>query len=638
MGKVWIGTDKAWLHRISPTAATIDFTVDINLGANSGRVNSVDSTFALNGYPDSTVFAVDEAIDGKVVLGGYFSNIGGFDRKFLAMLNKDGSVDEAFDTSQANGSYPGGTIIDVEALLNGDILVIGNFLSWGTQPQGYAYRIATVNRLGQKTGFVNNSHFGFSSNPTNSHLLSGAGYAYVYGEILGYHSQSSKGLARIHLEAMDLVFLGQAEDQYVEAGQTATFTVDVLGTTTVGYQWYKDDVAITGADSPTLLLQGLVEADAGMYHAVYTNNLDSASTRKVAVSVQFRAPGVDTNFTPGFFGSPSFTALGKSPDNGYRIAGGFGSSNGLSSYYAGISDTGAIMSSVALQNNTGTFFSNAGFKPGDFNTDGVLVGMNGTNIYRVLANGKTDDNFNASGVSFPIFTSPVIKHLDNGSIYIADKNYLVKLNADGSIDDTFNNAGAGPVGQVNGIEVSNTGKVFIYGLFTSYNGVTVSGMALLNEDGTLDTAFDPGTGFGGSQYTSPVAMAEFTTNGQLYIGGNFTTYNDVAVNFLIRVDEDGSLDTEFAPSAFGTSFSQVTGLMQLADGNLFVRGTFTTYNGSSQHRGRPICTSRSGSCGTGATDFPMEKGWCCDRRRNQFLHRIRSGRARRPGSLLRGCD
>ncbi|MDA0350023.1 MAG: hypothetical protein O3C43_22955 [Verrucomicrobia bacterium] len=628
---------------------------------------AIDDTFALGASPNSQVVSVDETGDRKLVLSGNFQTLGGYSRQFLALLNADGSVNEEFDTSPTSGNYPSGATYDAKALLNGDILVIGNFLVWGSQPQAPPYRIATVNRQGEKTGFVNDSHPGFSSNPASGKLFPGAGYCYFPGMNLFYHNQSMNGLGRIHLDAMDLVFLEQPEDQYVEAGQTATFTADVLGTTTVGYQWYKDsvavpggnsetleitnvqendvgiytlevvnasgstvsvpvilyilaepevvndplgkvansgstvnlvaegigaapltlqwyhdDVAINGATDETLVLSGVLVEDAGMYHAVYTNNLGSISTRKVALSVQYGAAGVDPGFTPSYFGSPGISFVGKTPDNGYRIAGGFTQSGGLFTYYTGIDNSGTVIQGLFLQNNTGVFFGNAGFQWGQFNSEGIFVGMNGANIFRVLSNGKTDDNFDASGVIFPNFTSPFVRHMDDGTIFLTDNNYLVKLNSDGSVDETFNDGGTGPVGQVSGIAVGANEKIFIYGTFTSYNGTDVNGMALLNADGTLDSSFSTISGVSGSEYTLPVSMAHIASDGKIYIGGNFTTFDGSPVQLLFRIESNGMLDTGFTPLAFGNSFSQVKGMLELADGTLLVRGQFSQYGGVNQ--------------------------------------------------------
>ncbi len=54
------------------------------------------------------------------------------------------------------------------------------------------------------------------------------------------------------------------------AGTTATFTVTVAGTTP-GYQWLKNNTAISGANGPTLSLTNVSDTNAGTYTVMVTN-------------------------------------------------------------------------------------------------------------------------------------------------------------------------------------------------------------------------------------------------------------------------------------------------------------------------------------------------------------------------------
>ena len=63
------------------------------------------------------------------------------------------------------------------------------------------------------------------------------------------------------------------------------------------------------------------------------------------------------------------------------------------------------------------------------------------------------------------------------------------------------------------------GKLLIGGNFTSYNGTPRNRIARLNADGSLDASFNPGTGANSSVY----ALA-LQPDGKLLIGGDFTAY------------------------------------------------------------------------------------------------------------------
>ena len=56
----------------------------------------------------------------------------------------------------------------------------------------------------------------------------------------------------------------------------------------------------------------------------------------------------------------------------------------------------------------------------------------------------------------------------------------------------------------------------------------------------MDTNFNPGLGADAIVWSLCVE-----TNGQVIIGGEFTSYNGTNVNGVVRLNADGSLDTSF---------------------------------------------------------------------------------------------
>jgi len=121
---------------------------------------------------------------------------------------------------------------------------------------------------------------------------------------------------------------------------------------------------------------------------------------------------------------------------------------------------------------------------------------------------------------------------------------------------------------------SSNGKIYIGGNFTTYNGVTRNRIARLNSDGTLDTSFNPGTGF-----DSQVFVITLDSVGKLYVGGAFTTYSGVAANRIIKLNTDGTKDTSFDNT---TGFnSEVWDIKLDSLGQIWVSGVFTTWKGVS---------------------------------------------------------
>jgi len=122
---------------------------------------------------------------------------------------------------------------------------------------------------------------------------------------------------------------------------------------------------------------------------------------------------------------------------------------------------------------------------------GYAIGFQGFGANRILrlqSNGAYDPNFFVSNQSIgPLYD---IKQQQNSKFLICGAfltynnlpfPYLVRLNADGFVDEDFT-VGAGPNAGVEFIKIANDGSVFICGNFTTYNGFTVGRIAKLHGD------------------------------------------------------------------------------------------------------------------------------------------------------------
>jgi len=170
----------------------------------------------------------------------------------------------------------------------------------------------------------------------------------------------------------------------------------------------------------------------------------------------------------------------------------------------------------------------------------------------------------------------------NGNAAAPDR--LLRLNADGSLDNTFNAGGSGFDGGVNALALQPDGKVLVGGLFTSYNGNAAApdGVLRLNADGSLDPTFNPGgTGMGTSGGAGSVYALVVQPDGQVLVGGGFTTYNgSSAPGGVLRLNANGSLDPTFNPGGTGLGNNGVRTLALQPDGKVLVGGFFSAYNGS----------------------------------------------------------
>lgn len=71
-------------------------------------------------------------------------------------------------------------------------------------------------------------------------------------------------------------------------GEPATLTTVLDGTAPISVQWYKNNVALSGATSPTLTLPSAADSDTGVYFLVATNAFGTAQTLPVAIFVTKR--------------------------------------------------------------------------------------------------------------------------------------------------------------------------------------------------------------------------------------------------------------------------------------------------------------------------------------------------------------
>ncbi len=172
------------------------------------------------------------------------------------------------------------------------------------------------------------------------------------------------------------------------------------------------------------------------------------------------------------------------------------------------------------------------------------------NLDGTLDNSLFLPGFGANGTVTAILMQPNGQILVAGNFTTYNTNNLnciARLNLDGSVDLTFN-PGGGPnndifsgLTTINGIALQPDGRIIIGGNFTSVDGVGRNNVARLNADGSLDTTFDPGDG--ANDVVNAVAV---DANNLVLVGGAFTQLGALGGSQSIsRLNPDGSLDTTF---------------------------------------------------------------------------------------------
>jgi uncharacterized delta-60 repeat protein len=316
---------------------------------------------------------------------------------------------------------------------------------------------------------------------------------------------------------------------------------------------------------------------------------------------------IDGTFTVGTGANSQIYSAGLQSDGKIIIGGTFTSYNGTT----GVNRLARLNSDGTLD---GTF--SAGTGPDSWTyamaiqPDGKIVivgnfssyaGTTVNRVARVTSTGALDNllSFNAgTAMSVAGSIGYAVDLQSDGKIIIggnfttfngATKNRLVRLNTNGSTDNTFNSGGTNANNIVYTCKVQPDDKIIIGGHFTTFNGVTIPArVACLNSDGTRDATFNSG---GAGATTSFVLDIALNSSQEIFIGGAFVAYNGTTRNKLAKLLK--SCSNASVTSVSATSYSNCG----TQSTNLTVSGTLndaTNWQWYSTSCG-------SGSVGSGST-------------------------------------
>lgn len=214
---------------------------------------------------------------------------------------------------------------------------------------------------------------------------------------------------------------------------------------------------------------------------------------------------------------------------------------------------------------------------GEFNK---FNGSTTNRIARLNTDGSIDTTFNL-GIGFSHFVRTISIQNDSKIIVGGDfityngekRNRIARLNTDGSLDFTFN-VGSGFSLSVYNTAIQSDGKIIVGGTFTDFDGISKIRLARLNQNGSLDSPFNPDTGFNGM-----VRSVAIQSDGKIVVGGSFTSFHGTDRNRIARLNADGSLNASFHQ---GIGFnSTVYNIAIQADDKIVVNGLFNNFNGVS---------------------------------------------------------
>lgn len=234
-----------------------------------------------------------------------------------------------------------------------------------------------------------------------------------------------------------------------------------------------------------------------------------------------------------------------------------------------------------------------------------IGGQARTNIARLYPDGTVETNFHPTVIGgFPAAEVKCLAVQTNGQILVGGnfsalggqiRKNIGRLNADGTVDATFNPGADG--GPVKVLSVEPDGKILLSGSFFTVGGMSRRFVAQLNSDGTVDTNFNARAN-GSVLYLVPQA------DGKILLGGSFTQIGGQSRTNNARLNPDGTLDFSFNPALSGTFYPRAI----QPDGKILVDGSFTCSGGSTtyslarlnQDGSVDLCGGSGGSGGSGS--------------------------------------
>jgi uncharacterized delta-60 repeat protein len=232
-------------------------------------------------------------------------------------------------------------------------------------------------------------------------------------------------------------------------------------------------------------------------------------------------------------------------------------------------------------------------------SDDKIYATGSAGVRRLNTDGSFDVTF--SNFIFGGFVYGLTVQTDNKPILVGASgtyNNIVRLTTSGAVDGTFN-TGTGLDAEAYTVTTQSDGKILVGGQFTDYDGNTVGRIVRLNTNGGIDVTFNTGTGF-----NSDVFDINVLPNGQILVGGLFSSYDGTAANALVRLNSNGTIDNTFYSPSDNPDVNSIT---VISNGNIFVGNAVSTYDGVNvgyiaqlDSNGNPITSWNQGQAGFNA--------------------------------------
>lgn len=629
-GKVVIG---GAFTRATPQGATA--SISRNHVARVNVDGSIDANFELEDG-GRTLVSVTQA-DGKIVIGGSFTSVGGVPRNYVARINADGTLDMAYKPNFD------GRVYTMALQPDGKVIVGGAFITVDGEKRQYLARLNVSGTVDSEF----NPHF---DGQVGTVVLLSDGRMLIGGT---FSTVQPVGVAT-PLSRKNLVRL------------TATGTLDTTfdpepNSTVAALAVQADGKIIIGGSFSTLQPGGAPTVTTAANGTV-TTTASTASYHTRNFIARLNSDGtLDTGFDPNLNGAVSAFAL--QADGKIIVGGSFTTVNpaGAASYTKTAADgtktTTTVRDRARILRLNADGSLDESYNPTANGTvlamvlqsDGkLIIGGSFTTLQpngaadwtlrkyaaRLNADGTVDSTYNLDLSERPGNRVDSLRLQSDGRLFIGGafaslqpsgsparitRRNFARLLATGQVDTAFDAAAGGATGaMVNALAVQPDGRVLAAGSFADLGGAKTSnlarfrpegapdpdfstaltidgivnavavrplgapvptqlaGFAWLNASGTLRTAFASG----GTKLSGEISAVAIDRNGRLLLGGSFANVSGTTGSHFVRFFPDGRLDTSFDPKPNAA----VTGIVVQPDGRIVIVGSFTTIGDTTRNR------------------------------------------------------
>ncbi|MCX6874767.1 MAG: choice-of-anchor D domain-containing protein [Verrucomicrobia bacterium] len=545
---------------------------------------TLDPSF--NPNANSTVFCTAIQTDGKILLGGGFTSIGGTARAYLARLNPDGTLDPDFHPN------PSATVYSVVVQADGGILLGGGFTTIGGMARNHLARLHPDGTL--DAGFDPNASATVNcvAVQADGKILLGGAFTAVGGVTRNYLARLNPdgthdpGFAP-NVNASVWCAVTQADGKILLAGNFTsvngsprTYCARLHGDGTLDESFRQDannivySVALQ-ADG-RILLGGNFTTVGGVTRSRFARLLNEPATEALRVSF----PPTAVQWLRG--GSvPEIEQVA------FELSTDFGSTwtvlGGGTRITGGWAATGLVMPPSGMIRARGRAAA------GQYNGSSsiieylswyappapeIAVRVNGEH----LADGFGTVSFGTVllGQASPSLTFTV-SNTGDADLTVGNITIVGSEAGDFGLDTSA----------MSGLLAPGTSTTFTVTFRSTADGLRNAALQIANNDADeapFDVALSgtqtrvDGVGFSPEVGGSAIDCAAVQADGKILIGGVFTTVGEVPLSFIARLNPDGTPDTGFNPSVCDV-YSRVRCILVQNDGKIVLGGSFITVGG-----------------------------------------------------------